>query len=97
MTTKTYKRTHLALLASLATGVVGVYLQSRLLIWPSLVVTLVGVPFVLTAGGERCIRDANIISRSVILVIGWLAAAFLLGVFILMKYVVFGPGTTLAH
>ena len=97
MTTDTYKKIHCALLVSLAIGVVGVCLQSRILIFPSLVVILIGVPAVLTAGGERCIREANCLSHSVVLVIGWIAAALLLGAFLLVKFVFFGAGFTLAH
>jgi len=97
MKIETYEKTQLGLLAVLPVAGAAFLFRIQPLFFASLILTLVGVPVLLVAGGESAIRQSKRLLGIVVLSLAWLASGTWLGIFLFFKFVVFGPGTTLAH
>lgn len=97
MKIQTYEKSQLGLLAVLPIAGAAFVFRLQPLFFASLILTLVGVPALLVAGGESAIRQSRSLLGLVVLTLAWLASGAWLGIFLLFKFVVFGPGTTLAH
>jgi hypothetical protein len=97
MKIETYEKSQLGLLTVLPLAVAAFFFRIQPLFFASLILTLVGVPTLLVAGGENALRQSKSLIGITILSLAWLASGAWLAIFLFFKFVVFGPGTTLAH